>query len=117
MADVPAQTAPLEAADPARIGGYELVGRLGTGGMGTVYLGRGGDGRQVAVKTIRPEFARDPEFRARFLREAQAARRVTRFCTAEVLDVDRDLKPGNILLSSSGTPGTPTSTRRPARSG
>nr|WP_232292131.1 serine/threonine-protein kinase [Frankia sp. QA3] len=61
--------------------------------MGTVYLGRGRPdvtgyaGRLVAVKVIRPDLARVPEFRARFRREADIARRVARFCTAEVLDV------------------------------
>ncbi|CAO5147953.1 eukaryotic-like serine/threonine-protein kinase [Frankia sp. AiPs1] len=84
---------PLEPADPTELDRVELLGRLGEGGMGTVFLGRGRAhvagyaGRLVAVKVIRPDLARVPEFRARFRREADIARRVARFCTAEVLDV------------------------------
>jgi beta-lactam-binding protein with PASTA domain len=55
--------------------------------MGIVYLGRGLDDRLVAVKVVRADLARIPEFRSRFRREAEMARRVARFCTAEVLDV------------------------------
>jgi len=58
--------------------------------MGAVYLGRDGDGRLVAVKMIRPEFANDPEFRGRFRSEVNRARQVPPFCTAEVLDADPD---------------------------
>ncbi|WP_370651637.1 WD40 repeat domain-containing serine/threonine protein kinase [Frankia sp. Cj3] len=78
---------PLTPADPPSLGRYVLLGRLGEGGMGTVYLGRGPDDRLVAVKVIRAEFARIPEFRARFRREAALAQWVARFCTAEVLDM------------------------------
>jgi len=74
------------------IGRYELLSRLGAGGMGAVYLGRGPDGRQVAIKVIRGELANDPEFRARFGDEVTAARRVAPFCTAEVLDADPDAR-------------------------
>ncbi|WP_239334928.1 WD40 repeat domain-containing serine/threonine protein kinase [Frankia sp. CiP3] len=80
-------SAPLTPADPPSLGRYVLLGRLGEGGMGTVYLGRGPDDRLVAVKVIRAEFARIPEFRARFRREAALAQWVARFCTAEVLDM------------------------------
>ncbi|WP_045876829.1 serine/threonine-protein kinase [Pseudofrankia sp. DC12] len=81
---------PLAAHDPRRVGPYPLLSRLGTGGMGTVYLGRGERGRLVAVKIIRPDLAADEEFRRRFRQEVAAARRVAPFCTAEVLDADPD---------------------------
>jgi predicted Ser/Thr protein kinase len=78
----------LRAGDPTVIGPYAVVGRLGAGGMGVVYLARGTGGRLVAVKVIRRDLAADPEFRARFRREAEAARRVAAFCTARVLDAE-----------------------------
>src|SRR5512135_1922386 len=82
--------APLRPSDPTRLGRYGVLRRLGEGGMGTVYLGRSETGRPVAIKVIRVDYARQDEFRARFRREAVNARRVARFCTAEVLDADPD---------------------------
>ncbi len=67
-----------------------LLGRLGEGGMGVVFLGQAADGRRVAFKVIRPDYARDRHFLARFAAEAAAARRVARFCTAQVLDAGTD---------------------------
>ncbi|CAI7979241.1 eukaryotic-like serine/threonine-protein kinase [Frankia sp. Hr75.2] len=81
---------PLRADDPRTTGGYRLLGLLGAGGMGRVYLARGPGGRTVAVKVIRPEFAGDPTFRARFRREVEAARRVGGAWTAPVIDADPD---------------------------
>jgi serine/threonine protein kinase len=79
--------APLTRTDPPFLGAYTLLGRLGSGGMGTVYLGRGPGARLVAVKVIRSEYAELPQYRAQFRREAELARRVARFCTAEVIEV------------------------------
>jgi hypothetical protein len=76
--------------DPPRIGPYRLVGVLGSGGMGRVYLGRSPGGMQVAVKMIRAEVAAEPHFRARFAREVAAARRVNGLYTAVVVDADPD---------------------------
>ncbi|MGC0375676.1 serine/threonine-protein kinase [Streptomyces sp. SAI-229] len=79
---------PLEADEPTAVGPYRLLGRLGSGGMGRVYLGRSAGGRTVAVKIVHPHFALDEEFRARFRREVDAARRVGGAWTAPVLDAD-----------------------------
>ncbi|MFE0463248.1 PQQ-binding-like beta-propeller repeat protein [Kitasatospora sp. NPDC058965] len=76
--------------DPRRIGPYTLLGILGSGGMGRVYLGRSAGGRTVAVKVVRPDLARDAEFRERFRREVAAARRVSGAFTAPVVDADAD---------------------------
>ncbi|GGR73414.1 serine/threonine protein kinase [Streptomyces aureoverticillatus] len=78
----------LEPDEPTTIGPYRLLGRLGSGGMGRVYLGRSTGGRTVAVKIVHPHFALDEEFRARFRREVEAARRVGGDWTAPVLDAD-----------------------------
>jgi serine/threonine protein kinase len=78
----------LRPEDPRQIGPYWLEGRLGSGGMGNVYLGRSPGGRHVAIKVIRAELAEDPEFRARFAREVTSARKVSGIFTAEVVDAD-----------------------------
>ncbi|WP_393061460.1 serine/threonine-protein kinase [Streptomyces sp. LN549] len=83
---------PLAPDEPSRIGSYRLLGRLGAGGMGRVYLARSLSGSQepVAVKVVRADIAERTEFRRRFVREVAAARRVGGPCTAAVLDADTD---------------------------
>jgi serine/threonine protein kinase len=76
--------------DPERIGPYAMLGRLGAGAMGQVYLGRSTSGRLVAVKTIRPELAEEAGFRTRFAQEVAAARRVSGVYTAAVVEADAD---------------------------
>ncbi|MEY9962960.1 serine/threonine protein kinase/outer membrane protein assembly factor BamB [Streptacidiphilus sp. MAP12-16] len=80
----------LTAHDPRRIGPFEVLGRLGAGGMGLVYLARSSAGRRVAIKTVRAELAEDQLFRVRFAREIAAARTVSGFYTAAVVDADAD---------------------------
>jgi len=74
--------------DPLQLGPYKILARLGSGGMGAVYLGETKDGAAAAVKVVKPELARDPEFRARFTREVEAGRRVAGRCVARFLDAD-----------------------------
>ncbi|MFH9727812.1 protein kinase [Streptomyces sp. NPDC017254] len=83
----------LKPTDPRQVGRYRLAGLLGAGGMGRVYLGRSPSGRLVAVKVVRPELADDPGFRRRFAREVAAARKVTGFFTAAVVDADPEGSP------------------------
>jgi serine/threonine protein kinase len=78
----------LQPEDPRSVGPFGLLGRLGAGGMGQVFLGRSRGGRLVAVKVIRPELAGEPGFRARFAREVAAARNVGGLFTALVIDDD-----------------------------
>ncbi|MGW1378425.1 serine/threonine-protein kinase [Streptomyces sp. NPDC002446] len=81
---------PLEGDDPRAIAGYRLTAKLGSGGMGKVYLSYTPGGRPVAIKVIRPEFSEDTEFRRRFKQEVQSAQRVQGLFTAPVIDSDAD---------------------------
>ena len=76
--------------DPERIGPYAVIGRLGSGSMGQVYLGRSAAGRLFAVKTIRPELAEEAGFRTRFAQEVAAASKVSGVFTAAVVEADPD---------------------------
>ena len=81
---------PLGPGDPVEIAGYLLRARLGSGGMGTVYLSFSRGGRPIAIKAVKPDYADDPEFRRRFGREIAAAQRVQGHFTAPVVDADPD---------------------------
>ncbi|NBM18289.1 protein kinase domain-containing protein [Streptomyces sp. GC420] len=76
--------------DPRSVGGHRIEARIGTGGMGVVYLARSASGRAVAVKVVHARFADNAEFRARFRQEIAAARRVSGAFTAPVVDADPD---------------------------
>ncbi|MEU6420773.1 PQQ-binding-like beta-propeller repeat protein [Streptomyces spiralis] len=88
-----AQLEALEPDDPRQVGRYRIVARLGAGGMGQVYLARSPGARPVAVKVVRPDLAQDGDFRRRFAREVNAARRVNGAFTAGVVDADPDGSP------------------------
>jgi hypothetical protein len=89
---------PLRATDPERLGEYALVGRLGAGGMGVVYLAESADGSYVAVKLIHADLAADPEFSGRFRSEVERARQVPSFCTAEFLAADLHHDPPYLVV-------------------
>ena len=80
----------LQPRDPRKVGPYWLLGRLGSGGMGQVFLGRSPGGRLIAVKVVRAELAGQAEFRHRFAREVAAARTVSGLFTAPVVNADVD---------------------------
>ncbi|CAM5326711.1 bifunctional serine/threonine-protein kinase/ABC transporter substrate-binding protein [Streptomyces narbonensis] len=83
---------PLRRGDPSSIAGHRLLGRLGAGGMGVVYLARSGGGALAALKLIRAEHAADPGFRERFRREARAAERITGRWVVRVLGSDPEAR-------------------------
>jgi hypothetical protein len=96
-----ARARPLRPTDPRHLGRYRLIGRLGQGGMGTVYLAErveGDDAGPVAVKVIRADLAGDEVFLRRFRGEVARARQVPPFCTAEVLDADADHDPPYLVV-------------------
>jgi hypothetical protein len=74
--------------DPEMIGPYVVLGRLGAGSMGQVYLARSTAGRLVAIKTIKVELAEEAGFRTRFAQEVAAARKVSGVFTAAVVEAD-----------------------------
>src|SRR3569833_1179535 len=80
----------LRPGDPRRVGPYAVVARQGSGGRGTVFLGRSAGGRSVAVKVVHAALAGDADFRKRFAQEITAARAVSGAFTAPVNDADPD---------------------------
>ncbi|MFJ2031466.1 bifunctional serine/threonine-protein kinase/glutamate ABC transporter substrate-binding protein [Streptosporangium sp. NPDC087985] len=82
------EIAPLEAGEPRQLGPFRIVGRIGEGGQGVVYLGVKESGERAAVKLLHVKFSGDTIARSRFAREARAAQRVASFCTAGVVNVD-----------------------------
>jgi len=98
---------PLSANDPRSVGEFALRARLGSGGMGRVYLGFSPGGRAVAIKVVHPELARDPEFLQRFGREVAAARAVSGVYTAPV--VASGLNDDPPWMATAFVPGPPLS--------
>jgi eukaryotic-like serine/threonine-protein kinase len=98
---------PLGPADPAKIAHYRLFAELGAGGMGRVFLSCTPDGRLIALKRIRSQFADNPEFRVRFRAEVAASRKVSGAYTAAVIDSDVDAP--EPWLASVFIPGPPLS--------
>ncbi|MEU4405759.1 serine/threonine-protein kinase [Streptosporangium sp. NPDC023963] len=87
---MPTGVRPLTVGDPVIIGRYLLLGRLGVGGMGIVYLAEHPQGGVVAIKTPHPVHLNDATLRARFAEEVQFSRRVVPFCTAAVIEDGTD---------------------------
>ncbi|MEV8504915.1 serine/threonine-protein kinase [Actinoplanes sp. NPDC051475] len=96
--DTAYRAGPLHQDDPEHLGGYTLVGRLGSGGMGVVYLGRDHDNSYVALKIVHAGLAHHHEFQERFRSEVARARQVPPFCTAEVLGADLDHDPPYLVI-------------------
>jgi hypothetical protein len=96
---------PLSANDPRLVGEFALRARLGSGGMGRVYLGFSPGGRAVAIKVVHPELARDPEFLRRFRQEVASARLVSGMYTAAVVGSGVDDDPP--WLATAYVPGPP----------
>lgn len=87
----PGPTAPESVRDPNRVGDYELLGKLGEGGMGVVYLARQESlGRTVALKVLHPGAADDPVTVARFRREIAALARLDHKNIVSILDSGED---------------------------
>ncbi len=89
---------PLRSHDPRRLGPYEVLARLGQGGMGVVYLGRDDSGQSVAIKTLRQELSLDEQLQARFRSEVNRVRQVQPFCTAPILVFDLDHDPQYLVV-------------------
>ncbi|MGW5787990.1 serine/threonine-protein kinase [Streptomyces sp. NPDC003757] len=104
MTAAPGPDHTLRASDPVQIGPYRLLGRLGSGGMGRVYLGRSTTGQLAAVKVLHDQLAEDPLFRSRFVRELEVASRISGRFSAAVLG-SSGLRDEHLWLATEYVPG------------
>ncbi|MBV2362085.1 serine/threonine-protein kinase [Streptomonospora nanhaiensis] len=83
--------------DPKSFGDYSVVGRLGKGGQGVVYLGRNPEGEEVAIKVLNDQWSQDDDLRKRFEKEVRAAQKVASFCTAAIHEAQLDKDPPYVV--------------------
>jgi hypothetical protein len=81
-------TSPQQPPPGLTVDGYELLTRLGEGGMGVVHLARRPGGTRVALKVLRPHIVGDDEARARLSREVGSLSRIRSRWVAEIVDAD-----------------------------
>ncbi|GHG54402.1 serine/threonine-protein kinase [Streptomyces griseocarneus] len=99
---------PLRTDDPREVAGYQLLARIGEGGMGSVFLSRTRGNQPVALKLIRRELADEEEYRLRFQQEARAARQVRGYHVVPV--VDHDTTGARPWIAGTYIPGLPLNT-------
>jgi serine/threonine protein kinase len=103
---------PLEPGDPVAVGGYNLSGRLGSGGQAVVYLGRGSDGQAVAIKVFNDAWLADPEARARARQEATALLDVARYATTPLVAAALEAHPPYLVSEYVPGPSLQEAVRR-----
>jgi protein kinase-like protein len=89
----------MEGADTSEqtIGRYRLLEKIGEGGMGVVHLAADPQGRQVAIKVLRPGVASDQTALRRLAREVDSMRRVRSPHVAEIVDADVTAEPPYVV--------------------
>jgi serine/threonine protein kinase len=88
----------LRAGDPEQIGPWQIVNRLGAGGMGIVYMGTNGT-RAAAIKIVRDFLLEDPSSRTRLAREVTSLKKVKSKYVAEIVGADIDANPAWIATN------------------
>ena len=83
---------PLRPADPRTVGPWQLLNRIGSGGMGVVFMAQRGT-QLAALKVVRDSYLDDANARARFKREVNTLRRVSGPFVAAIIDADMDANP------------------------
>ncbi|MEY9215346.1 serine/threonine protein kinase [Thermobifida halotolerans] len=87
----------LQPNDPTSFGEYSVIGRLGRGGQGIVYLARDSEGQKYAVKVLNEQWSQDTDLRKRFEKEVRAAQKVASFCTAAIHEANLDAEPPYVV--------------------
>ena len=87
----------LQPNDPTSFGQYSVIGRLGRGGQGIVYLARDSEGQKYAVKVLNEQWSQDADLRKRFEKEVRAAQKVASFCTAAIHEANLDAEPPYVV--------------------
>ena len=87
----------LQPNDPTTFGQYSVIGRLGRGGQGIVYLARDSEGQKYAIKVLNEQWSQDTELRKRFEKEVRAAQKVASFCTAAIHEANLDADPPYVV--------------------